>query len=64
MTHYLGRRRVASHGGECDHGAVMASRAADWLRQALRDLEHARMSLEEGVFEWAAFAASRARRRP
>jgi HEPN domain-containing protein len=35
----------------------MASRADDWLRQARRDLEHARNTLADGTFEWAAFAA-------
>jgi HEPN domain-containing protein len=35
----------------------MASRADDWLRQAERDLVQARSSLENGLYEWAAFAA-------
>ena len=35
----------------------MASRHADWLRQAERDLGHAGRSLEQGDFEWACFAA-------
>jgi len=38
----------------------MVSRASDWLRQALRDLEHAARSLEYGDFEWACFAACQA----
>ena len=38
----------------------MPSRAEDWFRQALRDLEHARASLERETFEWAAFAAQQA----
>jgi HEPN domain-containing protein len=38
----------------------MASRAEDWFRQAVRDLGHARDSLERGTFEWAAFAAQQA----
>jgi HEPN domain-containing protein len=38
----------------------MASRAEDWFRQASRDLEHARHTLERGTFEWAAFAAQQA----
>ena len=38
----------------------MVSRAMDWLRQALRDLEHARRSLELGDYEWACFAAQQA----
>lgn len=38
----------------------MPSRAEDWLRQALRDLEHARAAMERDTFEWAAFAAQQA----
>jgi HEPN domain-containing protein len=38
----------------------MASRAEDWLRQAERDLQHARRALAHGTFEWAAFAAQQA----
>jgi len=38
----------------------LVSRAKDWLRQALRDLEHARRSMEFGDFEWACFAAQQA----
>ena len=38
----------------------MVSRAHDWLRQAIRDLEHARKSLEFGDYEWACFAAHQA----
>jgi len=38
----------------------LVSRARDWLRQALRDLEHARRSMEFGDFEWACFAAQQA----
>ncbi|CCC81944.1 HEPN domain-containing protein [Thermoproteus tenax] len=38
----------------------MVSRARDWFRQALRDLEHARRSLEFGDYEWACFAAHQA----
>lgn len=38
----------------------MVSRAIDWLRQALKDLEHARRSLEAGDYEWACFAAHQA----
>jgi len=41
-------------------GANMVSRSADWLRQALRDLEHAQRSLEAGDYEWACFAAQQA----
>jgi HEPN domain-containing protein len=43
----------------CDHD-TMPSRADDWLRQALRDLAHARDTFEDGVYEWAAFAAQQA----
>jgi HEPN domain-containing protein len=32
-------------------------RSRDFLRQARRDLEQARLSLEGGFYEWAAFAA-------
>lgn len=38
----------------------MASRADDWFRQAERDLQHARRSLDDETFEWAAFAAQQA----
>ena len=38
----------------------MPSRAEDWLRQAMRDLEHARAALRQETFEWAAFAAQQA----
>ncbi len=38
----------------------MVSRAADWLRQALRDFEHAKRSMEFGDYEWACFAAQQA----
>lgn len=38
----------------------MVSRASDWLRQALKDLEHARKSMEFGDYEWACFAAQQA----
>ena len=37
--------------------AGVASRAADWLRQAQRDLEHARHDLESDYLEWACFSA-------
>lgn len=39
---------------------MTASRADDWLRQARRDLQHARDALDRGTFEWAAFAAQQA----
>jgi HEPN domain-containing protein len=35
----------------------MASRAEDWFRQAVRDLEHARETLERSLYEWVSFAA-------
>ncbi len=35
----------------------MVARARDWLRQALRDLEHAEKAFEDGYFEWACFSA-------
>ncbi|MEM0348267.1 MAG: HEPN domain-containing protein [Zestosphaera sp.] len=38
----------------------MVSRASDWLRQALKDLEHAKKSFEVGDYEWACFAAHQA----
>ncbi len=38
----------------------MVSRASDWLRQALKDLEHAKRSIELRDFEWACFAAHQA----
>ena len=38
----------------------MPNRAADWLNQALRDLEQARDSKEAGRHEWACFAAHQA----
>jgi HEPN domain-containing protein len=38
----------------------VATRPADWFRQAQRDLEHARRSLAQGDYEWACFAAHQA----
>jgi HEPN domain-containing protein len=35
----------------------MAERHADWLRQAKRDLEHARRAAKDGDHEWSCFAA-------
>lgn len=35
----------------------MPSRADDWFRQGLRDLEHAAESRDAGRHEWACFAA-------
>jgi len=39
---------------------LMVSRAGDWLRQAIRDYEHAKRSLEAGDYEWACFASHQA----
>jgi len=38
----------------------LVSREKDWLRQALKDLEHAKKSIEMEDFEWACFAAQQA----
>lgn len=38
----------------------MAARPQDWFRQAERDLDHARRSLEAGDHEWACFACYQA----
>jgi len=38
----------------------MVSRADDWFRQSLRDLEHAKVSVGSGHYEWACFAAQQA----
>lgn len=35
----------------------MATRYRDWLWQAMRDIDHARASVEAGHNEWACFAA-------
>ncbi len=35
----------------------MPARYQDWMRQAQRDLEHAKRSLKGGDYEWACFAA-------
>jgi HEPN domain-containing protein len=35
-------------------------RSADWMDQALGDLEHARSDLERGFFDWACFSAQQA----
>jgi HEPN domain-containing protein len=35
----------------------MPARYEDWLRQAKRDLEHAKRALDNGDYEWACFAA-------
>jgi HEPN domain-containing protein len=38
----------------------MANRSKDWLRQAQRDVTHARNALEDGDFEWSCFASQQA----
>ncbi|MGQ9839523.1 MAG: HEPN domain-containing protein [Anaerolineae bacterium] len=38
----------------------MAQRSADWLRQAQRDLEHARHDASDGYYEWGCFSAQQA----
>ncbi len=38
----------------------MPRRVEDWLRQADKDLKHARNSLNDSDFEWACFAAQQA----
>ena len=39
---------------------MVVSRAEDWFRQAMKDLEHAKKSIKWGDFEWACFAAQQA----
>lgn len=38
----------------------MVDRSVDWIKQALRDLEQARLSEQAGFFEWACFSAQQA----
>lgn len=38
----------------------MPARSLDWLRQAERDLSHAKKDLEDGFYEWACFSAQQA----
>ncbi len=38
----------------------MPERAADWIAQAERDLEHSRYAAAGGVHEWACFSAQQA----
>ncbi len=38
----------------------MPTRAPDWLRQARRDLDHAREDLRTEYFEWGCFSAQQA----
>lgn len=35
----------------------MSERSGDWLKQAEKDLVHARNSLKDGDYEWACFAS-------
>jgi len=39
---------------------MLVSRALDWLRQVLKDLEHAKKSLAMDDYEWACFALHQA----
>ncbi|WP_051618081.1 HEPN domain-containing protein [Desulfofundulus thermocisternus] len=36
----------------------MPERKMDWMKQAQRDLLHAKMDLKEGFYEWACFSAA------
>lgn len=38
----------------------MATRYKDWIRQAKKDLEHARHALEDKDYEWSCFASQQA----
>jgi HEPN domain-containing protein len=38
----------------------MPQRTEDWLKQAKRALEHSRMDLVEGFYEWSCFSARQA----
>jgi len=38
----------------------MPTRVQDWMRQAKRDLEHAREELRSGYYEWGCFSAQQA----
>ncbi|MBI2885694.1 MAG: HEPN domain-containing protein [Chloroflexi bacterium] len=38
----------------------MPERSADWLAQAERDLEMARLALQGGIYEWACFVSQQA----
>ncbi len=42
------------------YNTPVGNRYLDWLKQAEKDLEHARFSLERGDYEWACFAAQQA----
>jgi HEPN domain-containing protein len=45
---------------ETTRGRAMVERSADWMRQAEADLRHARHALEDGDYEWSAFACHQA----
>jgi len=47
---------VRRHGNTARRSAVVM-RTKDWLRQADKDLQHAKRALEAADFEWACFAA-------
>ena len=49
---------VAQAGGS--RPLAMADRSADWLAQAERDLEMARLALDVGIYEWACFVSQQA----
>ena len=38
----------------------MPRRVDDWLRQADKDLKHAKNAMEDGDYEWACFASQQA----
>lgn len=38
----------------------MAERSKDWIKQAERDLDSAKVQLKEGFFEWASFISQQA----
>jgi len=38
----------------------LVMRTRDWFRQAEKDLQHAKRSMESGDFEWACFASQQA----
>ncbi len=39
----------------------MPKRVDDWLRQADKDLRHAKNALKDGDFEWSCFASKQAK---
>lgn len=38
----------------------MSNRSFDWLRQAIEDLKHAKLSFEAADYDWACFASQQA----